>query len=551
MFDLLKKHWPRHPLLRIVLLVMGFLVIAFNVKGYDELFHDDPWFGLASPFGILLGCAEIAVLLWTSAVISKWPEISRILKSVIFILVPAFAFLCYSGINSYLSSLATHEIRQVEEVRTRNSNNAAYLDTREKEVLTLREQLTLMRPEREELTAKIGDLNEKINIMSQAASERRLKALDCSAVADCRDSVASFEDQADRLRKELPNLYSNRDRLDKRIIKTEEDLDTVLKVIREQKLSDTEEINQHAGVESNFEMKKAAYEKVIRSSASLFGYIPKDPFGIFVGLVSGLIYPVYFILNLFIALDSPENIQARKERIGEKTIKKERKSTRIELLKKLVCIFRSRLLRKKKATLRKLDAAIKLRESRATRREALYNRMMQYFRVWAHRRTKAIEKEVVKTVEIPVEVEVDKIIEVPIEVEKVVEVVKEVTVEVEVEKTVEVIKEVTVEVEVEKTVEVIKEVPIEIRVEVPVEVDRIVEVPKEVPVFIEKIKKEPEPYFIKDPQVIIHERIIPVPADITGAELEALLNAQHELNRSQRDNEEEAHREHKQPLAAN
>ena len=87
---------------------------------------------------------------------------------------------------------------------------------------------------------------------------------------------------------------------------------------------------------------------------------------------------------------------------------------------------------------------------------------------------------------------------------------------------------------VEKEVEVIKEVPYEVKVEVPVEVDRIVEVKVEVPVYIEKIKKVPEPVFINDPQIIIHERIIPVPADITGEELEKLLNAQPRLNETAR-----------------
>lgn len=124
--------------------------------------------------------------------------------------------------------------------------------------------------------------------------------------------------------------------------------------------------------------------------------------------------------------------------------------------------------------------------------------------MWAHRRKKIQVKEVERIVEIEkvIEKEVDKIVE--------------------------------REIVVEKEVEVIKQVPIEVRVEVPVEVDRIVEVPTEVPVFVDKIKKVPEPVFIKDPQIVIHERIIPVPENITGEELEKLLNAQPRLNETAR-----------------
>ncbi|MFA0709614.1 hypothetical protein AB4653_28275, partial [Vibrio sp. 10N.222.48.A3] len=61
----------------------------------------------------------------------------------------------------------------------------------------------------------------------------------------------------------------------------------------------------------------------------------------------------------------------------------------------------------------------------------------------------------------------------------------------------------------------------------------------EIPVYVEKIKTIPEPMFINDPQVIIHERIIPVPADITGKELEELINAQPRLNTTTRNSETE------------
>ncbi|GAL18563.1 hypothetical protein JCM19235_1986 [Vibrio maritimus] len=166
------------------------------------------------------------------------------------------------------------------------------------------------------------------------------------------------------------------------------------------------------------------------------------------------------------------------------------------------------MLRKKKDSVHLLGIKAEHARKRKSNRNEIYRKAIRYFRVWAHRRIKTLEKEVEKVVE------------------------TEVVVEKEIEKIVE------VEIEVEKTVEVTKEVPVEIKVEVPVEVERIVEVSTEVPVYIEKIKKVPEPVFIKDPQVIIHERVVPVPENITAEELEKLLNAQPRLNADARDAEE-------------
>ncbi|WP_086775301.1 hypothetical protein [Vibrio coralliirubri] len=77
---------PEHIWLRVMLFVMGAMIILFNVKGYEVLFHAEPLipFIPISPFGILLGCAEIAVLAWTSAVIREWSVSSRVLKISMF-----------------------------------------------------------------------------------------------------------------------------------------------------------------------------------------------------------------------------------------------------------------------------------------------------------------------------------------------------------------------------------------------------------------------------------------------------------------------------------
>jgi len=459
----MKNLLPRHPLLNLVLFIMGLLVIAFNVMGYDILFHDDPWLGIASPFGILLGCTEIAVLLWTSAVIKNWCNVSRILKVIILILVPSFAFLCYSGINSYLSSLATAEIRKVQEVQTRNANNDLYIESVKNEKTTIESQISQLKVESKTLNNKINHINEQINARNEAASDRRLKAADCSRVLDCASSVKAFETQAKLLQNELPSLYSERTQNHERTNKLVDQLDLLLGEIKEQKRTSTLSINEYAGTQSSFDMKKKAYEDIILSVTSLFNWVPSDPFNVFIGFVSFLIYPVYFILNLFLALNSDVNIAARNARKENRT---EQKSLRNRLLNKVLKYQRVYILRSKRTAL-----------TRKSIRDIRNEKCIKYFQVWARRRKKIIVKEV------------------------------------------------------EKIVVVNKEV------EVVVEVERIVKVPTEIPIYIDKITKIPEPVFIKEPQIIIHEHIIPVPENITGAKLEELLNAQPRLNKNERTKE--------------
>lgn len=500
---------PEHLGLTLMLYVMGAMIIIFNVKGYDVLFAADPLipFIPISPFGILLGCAEIAVLIWTSAVIKEWSVSSRVLKVSMFVLVPSFWFLCYAGVNSYLDSLATEEIRKVEEAKTLTSNSEEYLTTLLTNVEKFERQLTEIRTEQASINNQISLKNKQIQELNDQASDRRLKALDCSAVADCASSVKAFEDQAARIASDVSNLNTTRDSNQQRLTRIQDNLDKTQAAIDERKLENTQSKNQFAGTESGFILKKAAYEKAVVSVFALFNVEVQRPFDLFMMLVSGLIYPVYFLLNLFLSLNSEENRIAREKRL-------ESKKVRHTLLQNIARSLRARTLRKKKTSLDSLADSMKLRRKRKSRREVTYRKMIRYTRVWAHRRNKTREVEVEKIKEIPTEVEVEKIIEV------------EVPVEVEVEKIVEIEKVVEKEVEVEKIVEVEKVV----EKEVAVEVDKIVEVPTEVPVYVDKIKPVPEPMFIKDPQVIIHERIIPVPADITGKELEELINAQPRLN---------------------
>lgn len=509
-----RKILPAHLALHIMLGVMGILIVLFNVKGYEVLFHAEPLvsFVPVSPFGILLGCAEFAVLLWTSAVIKEWSVSSRVLKISMFILVPSFWFLCYSGVNSYLDSLATAEIRKVEEAKKLTSNSEDYLKTLSKNVEKYEHQITELRSEQSLINDQISIKNSQIQDLNSKASSRRLKALNCIAVPDCASSVLAFETQAERIANDVKSLDITRNRNQDRLSKLQDDLDSSQTEIDKIKLANTENMNEFAGTESDFILKKAAYEKAVVSILSIAGIEVERPFDLFMMLVSGLIYPVYFLLNLFISLNSEANKAAREKRIESKKIKH-------TLLQSIARYLRARMLRKKKTSLENLADSFRLRRKRKSRREVIYKKMTKYFRVWAHRRKKTIEIEVDKIIEIPTEIEVEKIVEV------------EVPVEVEVEKIIEVEKIVEKEVEVEKIIEVEKIV----EKEVAVEVDRIVEVPTEVPVYVDKIKKVPEPMFINDPQIIIHERIIPVPADITGQELEELLNAQPRLNSATRD----------------
>ena len=499
-----RAHLPNNFRLLIFLYLMGFLIIAFNVKGYNTLFPDDEWLGIASPFGVLLGAAELAVLVWTSAVIGHWPSSSRWLKCGVFVMVPAFWFLCFSGVNSYLNTLATAEIQKVSEVEQVGSTNREYLSGRIEEKSLLDRQLEQRGRELERLEEKIVQINAENQNLSVTASERRKAVADCTQNADCSAAVESISEQIETGNEEISDL-----RMKRRIVMDGIRSDTLVRNSLRDEIRDLEKItatarNEQAGTKSKFDLKKESVEHLMGGFFSFFGVKLNSPFNFFIFLVSAIIYPVYFLLNLYIALNSEENQAARSAR---RSVQKERKSIREALLKKFIKYARINSLRKKRDSKNSEAERKAILENNFGRRELLYRRLLKYLRVWAHRRKKVVEKEVEKIVEREVEVEkeVDRI----------------------------------VEIEVEKEVEKIVEVPVEKRVEVAVEVDRIVEVPTEVPVYVEKIKKIEVPFFVTEPQVVIHERLIPVPEDISGAELEELFNAQPRLNATARKKAEE------------
>ena len=398
---------------------MGIMVVYFNVSGYDILFNDSKLLGIASPFSILVALAEFAVLCWTYSVISNWPNVSRLLKSMIFLLVPMFSFLCFSGINSYLTTLANEELREFEKVKIINSNNEVFIRTKEKEIEIFESSLKNLNKNKVLLTSDIKKVNDAVNQIEHQSSERRKIVRDCTQVPDCVAAINGFEQQKSNLQHEIDLLNADRNSVQSKITNTELAIQNAQAEIEALKKKGVSDINAHAGTESNHAMKKESYERIIIQIASVFGIVPQDPFGVFINIISFLVYPVYFILNLYLALGSEQN--------------------------KLARVKRREFERKRKPI-----------------RENLMNKTVKYFRVWACRRTKTKVTEVEKIVEI----------------EKVVE------------------------------------------KEIPVKVDKIVQVKHEIPVYVDKITKVPEPYLIKDPQVVVLEKIVPIQDGLTKEELE-------------------------------
>ena len=492
-------------------IVMGFLIVWFNTKGYDILFPDEKVLGLMSPFSLLLAVTECAVLMWSSGVIYHWPSTSRLLKLALVLIVLAFGLLSFSGINSYLANLATKDIAGVQVDDELDHNNGQVIAQNRAALDDVKQELENLRQERSEIITSIDTKNQQINRANQLASERRLKALDCATVPDCRDAVAGYNDEATRINQDLKSLYTRRNQQDERITYKEGEADKLSNSINKASLVTKDNRDQNADTRVKFEQKQKIYADLVLSITGWFNWKPEKPFELFICFVSFLVYPVYFLLNLYNALHSKENTQTREVRRQKH---RELGSVRNWLLKRIARTLHIRILRKKRI----FNESRKQRSQQRTYQTQLTQRLLRYFRVWAHRRNKTRIQEVERLIEVPtiVEKEIEKIIEVQVEVDKLIEVIKEVPVE------------------VEKLVEVIKEVPIELRVEVPVEVDRIVKVNHEVPIYIDRVKEVTVPYFIKDPQILVHERLIPVPEGFTAEELEALLRSQTELNQEAR-----------------
>lgn len=435
------------------LVVMGVLIISFNIMGYNLLFKDESVFPFinVTPFALLLGCAEVAVLMWTSAVISNWRNAHFLLKGAMFLIVPAFAFLCYSGINSYLNTLATADIKAANEVKLKKENNKAYIATLEQEVSEYSSTLA-------ELTKQVVPLSEQIELkmaqisLTQAkASERRLGSLVCDENPDCKAAVTGFENEVRLLNAEVEQLSNTRHQIqnDQAEIKTL--LSQANSILRQEKLTERELSNSVVGNEAGFNLKKKSYEAVVVTTASWLGIELKDPFGAFVSFISAIIYPVYFLLNLFLSLSGDQELSQL--RAAKKAMRAEIKlrnwSTRNILLKTIADYLKVGI--KQRMLLRKMMKKNKLKPQ-----PGQVAKLIKYVRTLKRKSTRTIR---------------------------------------------------------------------DIKI-----VEKVIEVPKEVAVYVDRVQTVSEPMIIKEPQVIIHERIIPVPDTVTAKELEELLGAQPKLN---------------------
>lgn len=509
----LKKINDENILLKLLLASLGFLIIAFNVMGYDILFNADKFLGLVTPFGILLGVTEIAVLCWSSAIIKKWPSINLILKISLFVVVTAFAFLSYSGVSSYLNNLATNDVQEAIVVEKQSNTKQGLIESLESDLKKKISDLTRIKKTNEGRDEQIAANVASISLTNQRSSDRRKLSSVCDDNVDCAEAVKKFTEEVNRLVKRNSDLENSVKKDEEEIKRLTLEVSEGTNELRKLQSKIVENNNAHATSLVSHDNKKSMYSNIVENVYDFLGFEkPSDPFSIFISFISVLIYPIYFLLNLFLALQSEENLAVRRK----KSDRKERKfSVRAAILKHIRTLVSCLLLRKKKEWKHKRQRRAEDRSVRAR----LYQRQIKYFRVWAHRRTKTKQVEVETIVEIPTEVEVE------VEVEKVVEK------EVEVEKIVEV--EVIKEIEIEVT----KEVPVEIKVEIPVEVDRIVKVETEVPIYVDKVKEVEVPFFVKDPQILVHERLIVVPENITGEELEKILKDQPTLNAEAREHQ--------------
>lgn len=534
-----------------MLLCMGGLIVYFNVSGYEELFSiKDKLLGPFSAFGLMLVAAEFSVLMFSRSVISNWPDSGRFLRTILMMLTLAFWSLSFTGINSYLKSLSAHEESEVQAATSIREHQRADIDRLTTRRAQYNQDIANLKERGDVLSSTIQKNQTTIDQYTDKMNQRRRAVADCSAVADCNSQVQVYQQQINSLATSVKVDQDQLVSISKQLTELGDEVNSTSRQIRDYTDKAEQNLTKNAGSEFKISAKQQFYEEIVNKICHWFGYKPEHPFDFFIAFIAMLVYPVYFSLNLLAALNSEENRAARashRQQLIENHCENAARQEFISVMNKLLWLTLPRILMAGKTVLfflihelwnavqrsvSELKALLHWLRSLGT---GIFNprqRLMKYLRVWARRRQKIREKEVECLVEVEkiVEKEVEKRIEVPVEVE--------------VEKIVERIKEVPIE--VEKLVEKIKEVPVEVRIEVPVEVERLIPVDKEIPVYIERIQKVPEPYFIPDPQVVIHERIIPVPEDITAKELEELLNAQPRLNTAIRDEKIETARSEEQ-----
>ena len=523
MKNIIKQHFKEEGFLKASLIIMGILIVWFNVMGYNILFKDDPLFWIITPIAILFFFAEMSVLLWSSSILQNWRKTKRILKGSMFIVVPIFALLSFTGINSYLNSLATSDYVIATSKVKENDQNRQYISHRQSELQFLREQLSSLNSQKstmelslQKYTDRSADFRDKIS--KRKANEKRGQ---CDNYVDCKEAVDGFEKIISEISASKIPLNHDVFKLRGKIEKVDKEIDLIVSDISKRKETLLGSSISVSGVESEFEHKKKIYADIVTTVSGWFGLTVDNPFAAFVALISGIIYPIYFLINLYIGLSNSDSDdenneiyelkhQQRKDKLSRKKSYYQLRSDIFTKMYRLLYLRvqfsrRKHKLAQEHAKLRFIQKsksaieAAKLKELEKQQKISVTASMLlkaiRYFRVWASNRkkTRNIKVETIKEVEVEIEVEVIK--------------------EVEVVKELEVIKE----------VEIIKVIEKEVKVEVPVYVDKIVEVPTEIPVYIDRIVKVPEEVIVIEKETVVNEVLIMVPENISASDLEVLL----------------------------
>ena len=379
--------------MKIVLLAMGTGIVISNVTGYDTLFSlEKGIFGIISLFGLIMITAEVAVLLYTSSILSSYFRQPKILQYSLPIVVILFSFLSFSGLNSYLTNSALKDYKLIETTKNKElaSNDRVNILNKESDEYAV--NIEALNKKQEEITTMMGKLDAEIIKISGLIDKRRLKTRgQCQDSPDCTAVVSGFNDKIkghelskNTYQKQINNILSD--------IKNNQDLISKKKQeISSLEKDKFERQDLQSGSESEHTSKIGNYEKVVGSVLGIFNIKVDKPFEWFIGLVAAIIYPVYFLVNMYIGLNSEEN----KEYFATKrSTRKDKTITKMKLY-------------------------------------AMFVRWYKSNRAVSKRRVKFKEKivEVEKIIEVPTGHIVEKSIEVPVYVTKIEKVIEQVPIE--------------------------------------------------------------------------------------------------------------------------
>lgn len=314
-------------IMRVLLFGMALSIIAFNVMGYKELFNETGIFFGITPFGLLIGFAEIAVLFWTSSVIRNLPTASRALVYAVIPVILGFWFLCFTGINSYLTNSTYRDFTESQAAKSRYENNDALLTSLDTQITSLQATLDSARSERTLDSDRLLQLQDDANTLSDKMSQRRLGYAICSQNPDCAAAVAEFQQQSDNIQRQMDLLHTAIADKQKLISGYEAELSELNRERHELARNNRDDINEYVQTESAFSVKKQTYENIVINVYEFLGLEkPADPFASFISFISFIIYPVYLILNLYTGLGSEANCAAREARKKIREQKAQRKA---------------------------------------------------------------------------------------------------------------------------------------------------------------------------------------------------------------------------------